>query len=149
MSIRLKFLKVAEAARRLSGPAFADIRCTVTIRKRTWSGYAPGDGTYVDEDLVLPPHYPVRPVNSQDVFGSAGRYEIGDISVNHITPSDGNGTGYTREQLKPTVTANNVEIIYVVRDMDGELEGEYRCIEYQQLRPFSARLILRRLASTP
>lgn len=149
MSIRLAYLKVAEKARKLSGPSFADIRHKLTVRKRTWSGDYVGDGTSSDEDLVLPPHYPIRPLTQQEVYSANGQYILGDIYVNHITPSDGAGTGYTKEQLNPTITTNKVDVIYIVTDTDGEINGEYTCIDFQKYRPFSIRLVLRRRSSPP
>lgn len=147
MSLRTSLLKAADRFRKISGPDFADIRINqLTVRTRTWSGSVVGEGTYTDSDLVLPARYPVRAMTQQDVFGDAGRYELGDIYVNHITPSDGAGTGYTKAQLLPDVTTNNVEIIHVITGPDG---GNYRCIDFQNYRPFSIRLVLRRLASSP
>lgn len=146
MSLRTDLLKVVEAARTLSGPAFADIREQLTIRTRTWSGVAIGDATPSDVDLVLPAHYPIRYLNSQEISSSAGVYEQGDILVDHITPSDGAGVGYTPSQLRPTVTSDRVELIYVVT---GNHSGEYHCIELRTYKPFTFQLVLRRSARTP
>lgn len=102
-----------------------------------------GDGTYTDSDLVLPAHYPVRHLTGQEVYSAAGAYEVGDILVDHITPSDGAGTGYTLAQLKPVVTTNNIELIHLITGTDG---GEYRCIEARHYRAFTIQLVLRKRA---
>lgn len=147
MSLRTALLSIAEAARSISGPTGVDIRTNqLTIRTRTWSGGRVRLGTPTDSDLVLPAHYPIREVNSQELNSSGGRYEIGDIKVAHITPSDGAGVGYTPAQLKPAVTANNVEVIYII---NGPSAGEYGIVELNTMRPFSYTLILRRSSRTP
>lgn len=147
MSLRTSLLKAVESARALSGPTFADIRVNqLTIRTRTWSGSYVGLGTPTDSDLVLPAHYPIRFISAHEINAAAGQYEMGDLLVDHITPSDGVDVGYTPEQLRPTVTTNNVEIIYVIT---GPHAGEYSCAELRTFRPFTYQLVLRRKTTTP
>lgn len=147
MSFRTSILAAVEAARSISGPSGLDIRThQLTIRKRTWSGGAIDVGTPTDEDLVLPPHYPVRLVKASEVNSAAGNYEVGDVIVRHITPSDGAGTGYTPLQLKPRITAHGQEVIYVLTGPHG---GEYGLVEIRTHRPFSYDLVLRRSLRTP
>lgn len=141
VSLRTSLLAVAEAARKLSGPTFADIRVSqLTIRKRVWSGGYIADGTPTDTDLVLPAHYPVRYVSGDDVEGSGGKYQLGDVKINHITPFDGISTGYTVEQLDPTVSNDRTEVIYI---LSGPMEGEYALVDGKFDRPFSYTLFLR------
>jgi hypothetical protein len=145
MSIRTSLIKVVDAARAIAGPTGVDARVNqLTIRTRTWSGSRLGVGTASDSDLVLPARYPIRLITSQEIVAAPGLYEIGDILVDHITPFDGVSVGYTPEDLKPTVTTNNVEIIYVIT---GEHAGTYRCLELRTYRPFTSQLVLRRRAS--
>lgn len=106
-------------------------------------------GTPTDVDLVLPPHYPIRVVTEVEVNSAGGQVELGDLIVDHITPSDGAGTGYTVEQLKPTVMTDNVEIIYRVTDIDGTFDGEYSGVDIRRFRPFTYQLFLRRRTNTP
>jgi hypothetical protein len=147
MSLRTQLLPAVEAARKLTGPSFADVRVNqLTIRKRTWSGSRIALGDPTDEDLVLPPHYPIRYMTAQEIFSAGGLYETGDVLVDHITPSDGAGTGYTLEQLRPVVEANNVDVIYI---LTGTHAGEYRCIDVRTYRAFTSQLVLRRRATTP
>lgn len=147
MSFRTSLLKTVEAARSLSGPSGVDIRVNqLTIRTRTWSGRLLGDGTATDVDLVIPAHYPIRLVTEQEINTAGGQYEVGDILVDHITPSDGAGTGYTPTQLKPVVTTDNVEIIYLIA---GPHAGEYSAVELRTYRPFTYQLVLRRKITTP
>ncbi len=147
MSLRSGLLKVVDAARNLAGPVFADIRThRLIIRTRTWSGAYVKLGTPTDVELALPARYPVRYLSSQEINSAAGQYEVGDVIVDHITPSDGAGVGYTPEQLKPTVTTNNVELFYI---LDGPHAGEYACVELRTFRPFTYQLVLRRKTTTP
>ncbi len=147
MTLRDELLKLAEGARAYASN-YTGIRINrLTVRTRTWSGERVGEGSFTDSDLVLPAHYPVRHMTSQEINSSAGQYEIGDIKVDHITPRGGNATGgYTLQQLAPIVTTNNVEIIYVIT---GEHPGEYALIDARNYRPFTSQLILRRRATTP
>jgi hypothetical protein len=149
VSLRKSLLAAVENARKLSGPTFADIRHKVTIRKRVWSGEYLRDGTATDTDLVLAQHYPVRHVSQAEVASSGGEYTLEDLIVNHITPTNGAGVGYTDEQLAPTVTDNKTEVIYLVHDADGNLRGEYSLAELRWPRPFSKQLVLRRRRTTP
>ncbi len=147
MSFRTAILAAVEAARSISGPSGLDIRVNqLTIRTRTWSGRQLRDGTATDSDLVLPAHYPVRLLKAEEISSSGGEYEVGDISVGHITPFDGVSVGYTPTQLKPHVTSDSVELIYIITGVHG---GEYKVISCQTYRPFSYKLILRRKTTTP
>ena len=142
MSLRTSLLAVVEAARKISGPTGVDIRVDqLTIRTRTWSGTRLRLGTDTDVDLVLPANYPIRLIASHEVHADVGRYEYGDILVNHITPSDGAGVGYTPAQLKPAVTTDNVEILYIIT---GSHAGTYELVEARTYRPFTYQLVLRR-----
>ena len=147
MGLRSGLLARVEAARQLRGPAFADIQMNqLTIRTRTWSGNFIGDGTSSDSDLVLPKHYPIRYITAQEIDSAAGQYEMGDLLVDHITPSDGASVGYTPEQLKPVVTTDNVEVIYVIT---GTHPGEYSLVDLRTYRPFTYQMVLRRKTTTP
>lgn len=147
MSLRTDLLSVADEFRALSGPDFADIRINqVTVRTRTWTGARLGDGDPIDSDLVLPARYPVRYLTAQEIFTANGRYEAGDILVDHITPDDGNGVGWSADQLRPIVTVDNVEIIYV---LVGSHAGDYRLLDIRNYRAFTTQLVLRRRAETP
>lgn len=142
MSLRTSLLAVVEAARKITGPTGVDIRTdALTIRTRTWSGARLRLGTATDVDLVLPANYPIRLIASHEVNSSNGRYEFGDILVNHITPFDGVTTGYTLAQLKPPVTTDNVEILYLIT---GSHPGTYELVEARTYRPFTYQLVLRR-----
>jgi hypothetical protein len=147
MSFRTAWLAAIDNIRAIAGPTGFDIRVNqLTIRRRTWSGGRISLGSATDVDLVLPARYPIRYLNAQELNSPAGSYEIGDILVDHITPSDGAGAGYTQEQLTPTVTTNGVEIIYVIT---GTHAGEYTIVDCRTYRPFTSQLVLRRRASTP
>ncbi len=147
MSFRLGILAAVDAIRSIAGPTGLDIRTNfVTVRTRTWSGSVLGQGTPTDSDLVLNPWYPVRYITAAEVATSGGQYEVGDILVDHITPSNGSSAGYTPEQLKPTVTTDNVEILYVIVGSHG---GEYVIRTLETYRPFSYRLVLSRSTATP
>lgn len=141
MSLRTSLIPTVEYFRSISGPTFADIRTNqLTIRTRVWSGGQLRLGAAIDSDLVLPPHYPIRYLNSREVSSSAGKYVVGDILVDHITPSDGLGTGYSLEQLSPELLNNASELIYIIT---GTHAGEYCSIETRTYRPFTYQLVLR------
>jgi hypothetical protein len=147
MSFRTDLLAAVEAARSVAGPEGLDVRTNqLTIRTRTWSGSALGDGTTTDVDLVLPAHYVIRQITTDEISSSGGDYEVGDLLVNHITPSDGAGTGYTPQQLKPHNMANNVEVLYLIA---GDHSGEYCLKELRTSRAFSYAVVLRRRRTTP
>lgn len=142
MSFRTDLLAVVDGVRAISGPTGVDIRThQLTIRTRTWSGTYVKEGVPVDADLVLPARYPVRNITGQEVEASGGRYLLDDVLVNHITPSNGAGVGFTPSDLRPPITAENVETIYL---LDGPYGGEFKLHDANFLRPFSYSLILRR-----
>lgn len=104
-----------------------------------------------DVDLVLPRHYRIRQVSSQEIASTGGRYEAGDLIVEHITPSDGMGNGFTPLQLKPRPATNATEVIYLITsslDTDG-IDGEYSLRELRSWRPFTFDLVLKRTERTP
>lgn len=136
---------MADGARSIAGPSGLGVRLNqLTVRTRTWQGGRLGLGPTADVDLVLPQKYPVRHITAQEIFSSGGKYEAGDIAVDHVTPNTGDGTvGFTADQLNPTVTSNAVEIIYIIT---GAHPGEYTLIDIQNYRVVSTRLVLRRRA---
>lgn len=109
-----------------------------------WSGTYLNEGTPTDTDLVLPAHYPIRFVSGDEVEASGGQYSLDDVIVNHITPFDLVGVGYTPAQLKPPVTTDNTETIYVIT---GPMGGIYGLRDARFHRPFSYQLVLRRKLS--
>ena len=141
---------MADQVRSLAGPNGLDVRVhQLTIRLRTWSGARKGAGTPTDVDLVLAQQYPIRPLKAQEIAGSGGEYELGDILVDHITPSNGT-IGFTPQQLKPpTPLGDRQERIYIIGGSPGPHAGEYSLIEIRTYRPFTYQLILRRRTTTP
>lgn len=147
MTLRQSLLATVEAARALTGPMFAGVRINqLTIRKRTWSGTYVGDGTSSDSDLVLPAHYRIRFIDGEEVLQSGGQYNVEDIIVDGITPSNGAGVGYTPAQLSPPCPTTNIEVIYLII---GDHPGEYTGVSLRSFRAFRHTLILRRRTTTP
>jgi hypothetical protein len=147
MSFRTDFYPLLDELRSLAGPSEFDIRLNqLTIRTRTWSGTIVGEGTSTDSDLVLPAHYPVRFMTAQEISSAAGEYEVSDLLVDHITPFDGVSVGYTKDQLRPQPTSDNVEIIYI---LTGSHAGDYHCMEIRNYKAFTTQLVLRRRGETP
>ena len=147
MSFRTDLYELVDSVRSIAGPdVFDDTINQLTIRTRTWSGPRVGMGTSSDSDLVLPAYYPISLLESQRISSSAGLYEQGDILVDHITPSNGAGVGYTEEQLAPTVSSDNVEVLYLISgdSLGNGHPGEYRCVECRTYEAFSSQLVLRR-----
>lgn len=146
MSFRTDLLAGIDAIRAIAGPDGFDIRTNrLTIRKRTWSGGRLSLGTATDVDLVLLGHYPIKYVDAHEVHSSGGVLELGDILVDHITPSDGT-IGYTPTHLRPPITSNSQELIYI---LTGAHVGEYGLVEIRTYRPFTYQLALRRRGTTP
>lgn len=145
MSLRADIIPLIDEVLEITGPDELDIRPSrLTIRTRTWSGGRVGDGTTEDSDLELPQKYRIREVTSREIATSGGRFEVGDVRVK-VTPSDGAGTGYTTEQLAPTVE-KGTEVIYI---LTGQLNGEYTRVELTSDRAFRRELVLRRTRRTP
>lgn len=139
-------LPIVAGIRNLKGPAGFDLCPIITIRTRTWTDGAKGLGYAIDKDLVLAHKYPVVQMKAAEIASSAGRYELGDIKVKYIDPWDGVGSGYTEEQLNPTVTKNGTEIIYL---LSGRNDGEYQLVNGNFLPSFHYELVLRRRLTTP
>lgn len=147
MSLRTDLLSIVDAVRAVTGPDALDQRPhQLTIRTRTWSGARLKQGTATDVDLVLPQKFRIKDVSLAEVMSSGGMVEMGDIKVEHITPSNG-VVGYTADQLKPPVTTQNVERIYILTG--GPMEGEYSLADLKLDRPYSYQLTLRKSITTP
>lgn len=104
-----------------------------------------------DSDLVLPQQYRIRQISQREIADSGGRYENGDVIVEHITPYDGVSVGFTVAQLKPRVTSDAVERIYIISSDDpaGGHTGEYDLRELRSWRALSFDLVLKRRENTP
>jgi hypothetical protein len=158
VSLRTRVLPVFERLRALAGPDRFDIRTArLVIATRTWAGGyrdadppTPATPRYVDVLLELPPIYEIVQVSTREIASSGGLYEMGDIKVGPITPrftrADGTTGGFTESELKPTPSANGIEIIYM---LVGAHAGEYQLVELRSLRPFGYELVLRRQETTP
>lgn len=152
MSLRTALLRVADRVRAISGPTRLDQRPhQLTIITRTWSGGYKGTGTATESAVLLPPHFPIRQVSTREIASSGGRYELGDVAVDNITPEyidprDGQTKGFNPNVLNPVVTRNGIEIVYRIA---GPHAGDYQLVELQSWRPYSYRLVLRRRIDTP
>ena len=152
MSLRTNFLRLADRLRALTGPAHLDQRPhQLSIITREWSGGYKDAGAAVDSVLALPPHFLVRQVSTRELASSGGRYELGDVAVDNITPEyvdprDGLAKGFNPNVLDPVVTRNGVEIVY---RLAGPHAGDYQLIELQSWRPYSYRVVLRRRSDSP
>lgn len=132
-TLRDALLPVADALRQLP-QVFGLRRYGVTIRRRVWSGTYPGDGTPVDQDIVLSPIPRVRnsfssstlsPQALQYILANGNVIDDRYYQIQSITPSynDGNGHagGYTPQQLRLITSPDvkNVENIVVIVGDDG------------------------------
>jgi len=146
MTLRTSLLPVVDTLRALTGPSALDIRTAqLTIRRRVWSGGYIGEGTATDTDLVLPKQYKVDSASAKEIASSGGRFEDETLKFGPVTPDYGTG-GYTPAMLKPTVTTDDTEIIYV---LTGQVAGEYALASLHTEKPFSYMLFLSRKRSTP
>ncbi len=146
MTLRTDLLPVVDELRALAGPSGFDVRTSqLTVRARTWAGGRRGLGPATDSDLVLPQIYKIREVKTQEIASSGGLFEMGDVLVGPITPTDVSGGGFTAAQLAPD-GQTGTEIVYVIT---GDLAGEYSRVELNKSKPFSWFLTLRRRRTTP
>lgn len=137
MGIRDDLLPLVDELRAIPGSSdFQLRRYAVTIRRRVWSGTYPGDGTPVDQDIVLTPLPRVRnSFSSASLSPQAMQYALanGNIisdryySIDRITPAyidaSNNNTpgGYSPQQLRTIASPDlkNVEEIIVLVGDDG------------------------------
>lgn len=146
MTLRTDLLPVVDELRALAGPSGFDVRTSqLTVRTRTWAGGRRGLGPVTDSDTVLAQIYKMRELSSKEVASSGGLFEMGDIKVGPITPTDVSGGGHTEAQLAPD-GSTGTEIIYVVT---GDLAGEYARVDLSKAKPFSWYLTLRKRRTTP
>lgn len=129
MSFRQSILAPLDSVRSILGPDGLDMRrTTCTIRTRSYpSGRRNSRDPYVDSDLALNPWYRIRQVTTREVATSGGRLQSGDVIIEQITPSDGNGVGYTQDQLAPPVPKDGADVYYVLQSEDPSdgINGEY------------------------
>lgn len=146
MTLRTDLLPVVDTLRALTGPSVLDIRTAqLTIRTRVWSGGYIGEGTAADSDLVLPKQYKVENLTSKEVASSGGRFEDGAMRIGPITPDYVTG-GYAPSDLKPTVTNDATEVIYILA---GQVAGEYSLAQLRTDKPFSYFITVNRKRTTP
>jgi hypothetical protein len=128
----------------------ATLYALLNAERAAWNTHFALDAV-TDSDLVLPMNYRIRQLDQREIAQSGGTYENGDIIVEHITPFDGVSVGYTVQQLKPTVTSNAVEVIYLITTDDpaGGHTGQYRLRELRSWKAFSFDLVLYRRQDQP
>lgn len=89
-TLRDDLLPTADSLRSLFGQ-FGVARYTATIRRRTWSGSAPGAGTasVADTPIVTASSNPplVTFVTAREIASSGGTYREGDFRIGEITPA--------------------------------------------------------------
>lgn len=144
-SPRTGWVQLVDQVREILGPNQLDIRPNkLIIRTRIWSGSRPGEGTYTDSDLELTQKFKIRQLYTREVAASGGKFEIGDVIVEHITPGGVvDGIGYTEDQLSPPVSASNVETLYIIQ---GPLAGTYSRLTLNNWKILSWSLVLRKRA---
>lgn len=162
--VRAPLLPVLDRVRQVLGPGTSklpglDLRPTsVTIIQQVWSNGQVGDGTpTVVSTLTLSAGALVRQVSEREVADSGGRLEVGDVSVERLTPAYGpspiapKGGGYAEAQLDPPVTDEGVENVYRLALQSGAsgVAGDYRLVSFKRDDPLEYKLVLRRRATTP
>lgn len=137
----------------ISAPVATDLPSVQTLANALQSAFNAHilADAVADVDLVLPQQYRIRQLATNEIVQSGGRYEMGDVIMEHITPWDGISVGFTVAQLKPPAKSNSVQIIYIVTsdDVAGGHTGEYELRELRSWRPFSFDLVLKRRETTP
>ncbi len=128
--------KIAEKYRPIATP----IRVTrVEVRKLFWPEGI-GIGEPVEDTFVFPTYVKVREIRLQDVAGSGGKLEVGDVEVGPITP-EFSGGGWTLEELAPASDDDKIEVKYF---LTGAIVGEFRRMRVDSAKPFRYMLTLRR-----
>lgn len=141
-TLRDQLLPVVDQLRQLPNQ-FGLRRYAVTIRKRTWSGDAPGRGTSTDVDTVLTPVPRVRVITTQEVASSGGTFREGDFIISAITPRYTSPTtgGYSPAQLDLTLTALNQEATVILTGDEGTVECDV--VEFWFHRAFTYEIVVR------
>lgn len=103
--------------------------------------------------LDITPRPRVRTMGMREVNESGGRYQMGDLRVDKVTPEYPGPPpgGYSLEQIAPDLEdfgglAGGQECIYVVT---GALAGEYVRVDFGRDRSLGWSLTLRRSEKTP
>lgn len=150
MSLRTAMLRVGNVVRTIASKPGLDVwPTTVKVRTRTWTAGRRGrEGGFTDVDVLITPTPMARWVTSREIRASAGRYTVGDVIVEHITPAHAAnpGIGYTQDQLQPVAPANGVETIYV---LEGEIAGDFSLVSLDVIDVVTYNLHLRRMRTTP
>lgn len=109
---------------------------SVVIRKRTWDGAEPGDGTPTDVDMELTPKPKVSRPPPKLIASSGGVYVEGDLWVRRISAT------YTRAELtgEPSGTS---EVFWLI---NGD---PYRVVGEPDERFLEWRVHLRRMQGRP
>lgn len=82
----------------------------VVIRRRSWSGRAPGQGTYTDLDTALDPRPKVYDPSPRWKMAEPGRFEEGDQVVDKISLT------YTKEELEGGELPPATELYWLIND---------------------------------
>jgi hypothetical protein len=154
VSLRTDMLALKdELTTELVGPQGLDqVTHQLTIRTRTWLGGSieadvESGPQFIDSDLALPQKYKMRQVTTEDIDGSGGRYEMGDLLVADIIPADpaNPGVGYYPTQLAPLIVQGQ-EVIYIVK---GPHNGLYALRGLKTERTYRYDLVLHRRRDQP
>lgn len=125
MTLRTDLLGISEDIRKaIRAPDGLD-QCPnkLQIIQRTWDGGRVGSGNSTETVLIDFDRYlPIRYMLAHEVAASGGRYNFTHVMVSRITPADGEGHGFTPEQLQPTIEQDGIELIYRI---SGQIEGDY------------------------
>lgn len=151
-TLRDQLLPLLDQVRGIPG-ALGIRRYQLAVRTRTWAGLKPGlpvGSVPLVSDLQVKPAaadavgFKVRNLSQNEVNGSNGQYQTGDVVVTGITPSYGAG-GYSMAMLKP-VPDTNQEVQYILTSVDDGTQFECDLAGDTFEKPFRYQLVLRRIA---
>lgn len=127
MSLRTELLESCEDIRRAVRLGLDQCPNKLTILRRDWSGGRVGSGTATEIVLIDFDRYlPIRYMLAHEVSASGGRYNVQHVMVSRITPFDGVNTGFTPEQLQPTIDENGTELVYRIT---GPIDGDFAIVD--------------------
>lgn len=127
MSLRTDLLAACEDIRIAVRLGLDQCPNKLTIIRRDWSGGRVGAGTATETILFDFDRYlPIRYMLAHEVAASGGRFNVQHVMVSRITPWDGKSTGFTPEQLQPTITENGIELVYRI---SGQIAGDFAIVD--------------------
>jgi len=152
MSLRTSLLPALEKLRGIIPSQLGLRPHSVTVRVRTWTGPRPGVGTYTDVDTVLTNagyNVKIKPITTQDIVASGGRYASGDFRVGPLTPEHATG-GTPDSVIDPPRSATAREVFFILEGPGLPSEGAFcKRVDANPFGLFRSEIVVRRTGERP